>query len=76
MDRMIDHGENILEGLKFQSSTLKEIKRKILSATNTLGLSSTLIKMIDRRSTSDKYVLYAGMIITCIIMFLAVRYLI
>lgn len=73
---MIDHGESLLDGLRVQSTSLKEIKRKILSATNTLGLSSTLIRMIDRRSTSDKYVLYAGMIITCVIMFLVVRYFI
>jgi hypothetical protein len=32
--------------------------------------------MIERRNTSDKYILIAGMVITCIIMFLTVKYLI
>lgn len=73
---MIDHGENVLGNVKHQNLTLKDIKRKTLSVANTLGLSTSLIKMIERRNTSDKYILYGGMIITCIIMFLAVRYLI
>ena len=32
--------------------------------------------MIERRNTSDKYILIAGMVITCIIMFLTVKYFI
>jgi Golgi SNAP receptor complex protein 2 len=76
MDKMIDHGETLLGSVKNQSLSLKEVKRKILSASNTLGLSSTLIRMIERRNVSDKYILYGGMIVTCIIMFLTVKYLI
>ena len=73
---MIDHGENVLNNLKEQSNMLKTVKGKILNITNSLGLSNTLIRMIERRSTSDKYILYGGMIITCIIMFLTIKYLI
>ena len=76
IDRMIDHGENVLGGIKQQNDMLKTIKRKIFNVANQLGLSNTLIRMIERRNTSDKYVLYGGMIITCIILFLAIRYLI
>ncbi len=73
---MIGHGEILLENLKNQTSMLKDVKRKILSVTNTLGLSNTLIRMIDRRNVSDKYILFGGMIITCIVMFLTIKYLI
>lgn len=76
VDRMIQHGENVLENLKGQSSMLKEVKRKMLNVTNTLGLSNTLIRMIDRRNISDRYILFGGMIITCIVMFLTIKYLI
>ena len=72
---MIDHGENSLNNLKEQTSMLKTIKGKMLNITNSLGLSNTLIRMIERRNTSDKYVLYGGMVITCIIIFLTVKYL-
>jgi len=73
---MIDHGENVLNNIKEQSQMLKTVKGKILNITNSLGLSNTLIRMIERRNTSDKYILYGGMIITCIIMFLTIKYLI
>ncbi len=73
---MIEHGENLLENLKNQTSMLKDVKRKILSVANTLGLSNTLIRMIDRRNISDRYILFGGMIITCIVMFLTIKYLI
>ena len=76
LDRMIDHGENTLKSIKEQSSMLKTIKGKMLTITNSLGLSNTLIRIIEKRSTSDRYILFGGMVITCIIMFLAVKYLI
>lgn len=74
MDRMIDHGENVLKHVQTQNDFLKDFKRKILNVTNSLGLSNSLLGMIERRNTSDKYVLFGGMLITCIIMFLAVKY--
>ena len=42
MDRMIFQGETALGNLKEQNSMLKEVKRKILSVANTLGLSGNL----------------------------------
>lgn len=72
---MIAHGEDTLSNLKEQSSALKTIKTKMLNVGNALGLSTSLIRMIERRNQSDKYVLYGGMVITLIIMFMAVRYL-
>ena len=76
MDRMIEHGENVLGSIKGQSEMLKGVKSKMLNVGNALGLSRTLIKMIDRRSVSDRYLLVIGMIVTCIIMFLTVKFLI
>lgn len=73
---MIVHGENALDHTKKQNSMLKDIKRKMFNVSNTLGLSGTLIRMIERRNTSDVYVLLAGMFITIVVMFLTVKYLI
>lgn len=75
MDRMIAHGEDTLANLKEQNSALKFIKTKMLTVTNSLGLSNTLIRMIERRNKSDKVFLYGGMIVTLIVMFLTVKYL-
>ena len=73
---MIAHGENTLSNLQEQHSMLKNVKRKMITITNSLGLSNTLLRMIERRSASDKYILYGGMIITVIVMFLTIKYLI
>jgi len=75
LDRMIAHGEQTLTNLKEQNSALKFIKTKMLNVTNSLGLSNTLIRMIERRNRSDKFVLYGGMIITLFIMFLTLKYI-
>ena len=72
---MIAHGENTLLNLKEQNSMLKTIKTKMLNVTNSLGLSNSLIRLIERRNANDKYVLYGGMLITLFIMFLTVKYL-
>ncbi|KAL4217878.1 Golgi SNAP receptor complex member 2 [Mactra antiquata] len=75
MDNLIGHGSSILTSLKDQRFTLKNAHKKILDMTNTLGLSNTVMRFIERRTTQDKVILYTGMIVTCIIMFLAWKYL-
>ena len=72
---MIAHGEGTLSSLKEQNSALKFIKTKMLNVTNSLGLSNTLIRMIERRNQSDKFILYGGMVFTLFIMFLTVKYI-
>lgn len=75
MDNLLGYGSSILTNLKDQRFTLKNAHKKILDIANTLGLSNTVMRFIERRTTQDKYILYTGMIVTCIIMFLAWKYL-
>ncbi|XP_053389703.1 Golgi SNAP receptor complex member 2-like, partial [Mercenaria mercenaria] len=75
MDNLLGHGSSLLTNLKEQRYTLKNAHKKILDIANTLGLSNTVMRFIERRTTQDKYILYTGMIVTCIIMFLAWKYL-
>ncbi|KAK2554261.1 Golgi SNAP receptor complex member 2 [Acropora cervicornis] len=49
--------------------------KRILDIASTLGLSNTVIRLIDKRATQDKWIVFGGMIVTCIIMFLVVKYL-
>ena len=53
---------------------IKGIKTKVIDVANTLNLSSTVIRLIEKRSARDKWVLFGGMIATCIVMFLIVRW--
>lgn len=75
MDNLLNHGSNIFMNLKEQRFTLKNAHKKVLDITTTLGLSNTVMRFIERRTTQDKYVLYMGMFVTCVIMFLAWKYL-
>jgi Golgi SNAP receptor complex protein 2 len=37
-------------------------------------MSNTVMRLIERRSEGDKYVLVGGMLFTCIVMYLVVRF--
>ncbi|XP_060059279.1 Golgi SNAP receptor complex member 2 isoform X1 [Erinaceus europaeus] len=75
MDDLIGGGHNILEGLRAQRLTLKGTQKKILDIANMLGLSNTVMRLIEKRAFQDKYFMIGGMLLTCVIMFLVVQYL-
>lgn len=75
MDELLGSGSSILTGLREQRVTLKGAHKKILDIANTLGLSNTVMRLIEKRTYQDKYVLFGGMFITCVIMILVVKYL-
>eukprot|EP00055_Hartaetosiga_balthica_P002150 m.2909 g.2909 ORF g.2909 m.2909 type:complete len:124 (-) comp1972_c0_seq2:170-541(-) len=75
IDDLIMQGTKILSDLDEQGEVIKRIKRGLLDIGNTLGLSNTVMRMIEQRSTQDMYILVAGMIITVVIMILVFIYL-
>jgi len=75
VDELLHTGTSILSNLRDQRGTLKTVQRKVLDMMTTLGLSNTVMRLIDRRTHQDKFILFGGMIITCVIMFLAWKYL-
>ncbi|XP_065052354.1 Golgi SNAP receptor complex member 2-like [Rhopilema esculentum] len=75
MDEMLDNGSNILANLRDQRMSLKGIQKRIFDIGSTLGLSNTVMRLIEKRGTQDKWILYGGMLITFFIMYLAFSYL-
>uniref|UniRef100_A0A0F7ZDU3 Golgi SNAP receptor complex member 2 n=1 Tax=Crotalus adamanteus TaxID=8729 RepID=A0A0F7ZDU3_CROAD len=75
MDDLIGSGTSILQGLRDQRVTLKGTHKKIMDIANMLGLSNTVMRLIEKRAFQDKYFMIGGMLVTCIIMFLVVQYL-
>ena len=73
MDDMLSQGASVLENLREQRGTLKGAQKKMLDVFNTLGMSNTVIRLIERRSQGDKYILIGGMVATCIFMWIIVR---
>ena len=75
LGQMLYSGSATLDQLKNQRGSLKGVRKRMLDIGNTLGLSSTVMRMIDKRGTQDKWIVYGEMILTCIVMFLSVKYL-
>eukprot|EP01088_Endostelium_zonatum_P017302 TRINITY_DN5030_c0_g1_i1.p1 TRINITY_DN5030_c0_g1~~TRINITY_DN5030_c0_g1_i1.p1 ORF type:complete len:234 (-),score=25.16 TRINITY_DN5030_c0_g1_i1:44-745(-) len=52
-----------------QNDLIKRLHEKMLDIGNTLGLSNSVMKMIDRRQFVDKLITYSGMVIILTIIF-------
>jgi Golgi SNAP receptor complex protein 2 len=71
---MLTSGSNILENMRSQRSTLKSTHRRMMDIANTLGLSNTTMRLIEKRALEDKYILLGGMFVTCVIIVLLIVY--
>ncbi|KZC06121.1 PREDICTED: Golgi SNAP receptor complex member 2 [Dufourea novaeangliae] len=75
MDDLLQSGSTILDNLKDQRITLKGAHKRLIDIGNTLGLSNTTMRLIERRAREDGFVLVGGMIFTCIVIVLVIIYL-
>lgn len=68
VDDMLSSGNSILNSLKNQRDLLKGARNRMVTIGSTLGLSDHTIRLIERRLTEDRYVMFFGMFVTlCII---------
>ncbi|XP_056404690.1 Golgi SNAP receptor complex member 2 isoform X1 [Hyla sarda] len=75
IDDLLGSGTSILDGLRDQRKTLKGTQKKILDVANMLGLSNTVMRLIEKRAFQDKAIMISGMVVTCVVMFLVFKYL-
>ncbi|KAG2547104.1 membrin-11-like [Panicum virgatum] len=68
LEEAYDTGVAILHKYADQRDRLKSAQRKALDVLNTVGLSNSVLKLIERRHRVDKWIAYAGMIITIVVM--------
>jgi len=74
MDDLLAQGATVLDSLRDQRDMLKGIQRRVLDVAATLGMSNTVMRLIERRQEGDKWVLLGGMLLTCLVMFLTIRF--
>lgn len=74
MDAMLITGSGILENLRDQRTTVKGAQRRLFDIANSLGLSNTTMRLIEKRASQDKLILFGGMLFTCVVMFIVVSY--
>ncbi|KAI0656618.1 golgi SNAP receptor complex member bos1 [Cubamyces menziesii] len=75
LDDFIAQGRAVLDDLVDQRNVLKGTQKRLLDAANTLGLSRDVIGWIERRSTQDMYIFFAGAVFTFFCFFLIWKYL-
>ncbi|KAI2810548.1 Golgi SNAP receptor complex member 2 [Blomia tropicalis] len=75
IDDIIATGGAALNSLRDQGSRLQEARTKIFEIGNTLGLSNSVMRLIEKRATSDRFILFGGMFIFTIFMFLILKYM-
>ncbi|XP_010553796.1 PREDICTED: membrin-11-like [Tarenaya hassleriana] len=67
-------GVAILSKYSEQRERLKRAQRKALDVLNTVGLSNSVLRLIERRNRVDTWIKYAGMIATIVILYLFIRW--
>lgn len=68
VDDMLSTGNNIMDSLRNQRDLLKGARTRMITIGSTLGLSDHTIRLIERRLSEDRKVMFAGMFVTlCII---------
>eukprot|EP00919_Chromeraceae_sp_WS-2016_P056535 GHVR01134206.1.p1 GENE.GHVR01134206.1~~GHVR01134206.1.p1 ORF type:complete len:121 (+),score=22.87 GHVR01134206.1:428-790(+) len=64
IDGMIAQGTAVVTRMGIQNETLKNAKRKVLDVANQVGLSASLIGVIERRHTIDWWIIIGLIIFT------------
>ncbi|KAL2342635.1 hypothetical protein Fmac_003920 [Flemingia macrophylla] len=62
-------GEAILSSIHGQRERLKSAHRKALDILNTVGISNSVLRLIERRNRVDQWIKYAGMLFTVVFLF-------
>jgi Golgi SNAP receptor complex protein 2 len=70
VSEIIGSGQASLSSLVEQRQRLKGIKRVVFQITNKLGLSNSLMRIVERRDATDAYLVIGGMILTLIVLYL------
>jgi Golgi SNAP receptor complex protein 2 len=61
----------VLESLRSQRGVMKGVHRRVLDMASTLGVSTGLMRMIERRTTGDRIIVYGGMALLSALLFAA-----
>ena len=71
LDEFNDLAGQVLGALRGQRTVMKSAHRRVLDVAASLGVSSSLMRMIERRTTGDKIVVYGGMVVVVGVIVLA-----
>ncbi|XP_021763182.1 membrin-11-like [Chenopodium quinoa] len=67
-------GVAILSKFAEQRESMKSAHRKLLDVLNTVGLSNSVLRLIERRNRVDTWIKFAGMILTFVVLIMLWRW--
>jgi hypothetical protein len=73
LDELEESGTGISSSLYSQNSMLRNAAQRVTSIANSMALSRTIIRAIERRSQTDRYIMFAGFAL--ILLFLLILWL-
>lgn len=68
IDEYTELADNVLGSLRAQRGVMKSAHKKVLDVATTLGISTTLMRVIERRTTGDKILVYGGALVVLMIL--------
>lgn len=68
VDELLDTGTNVLSQLREQRESFRSFDDRFRSIASNLGMSSTVMRLIERRSYTDKLILFGCMIVFTVFM--------
>ena len=74
VDELLDTGTNVLAQLRTQRESLRSFDQRFRDMMGNLGMSATVMRLIQRRTYSDKLILFGCMIAFCLMMIFVYLY--
>mmetsp|Transcript_1297 Transcript_1297/g.1753 ORF Transcript_1297/g.1753 Transcript_1297/m.1753 type:complete len:99 (+) Transcript_1297:448-744(+) len=68
------HKTSILSSLQLQEETLKRVKLRMLQMFHSLGMSESILMLIERRSRADLIIFFCLVVFTLLLMFALCQY--
>lgn len=68
LDDLLGQGSRVVDQLVGQNKTLKGARKKVLDVAHSLGVSKSLVDVINRRTSGDKFLVYGGMMLTLFVL--------
>jgi golgi SNAP receptor complex member 2 len=69
-DRIIEIGQSVHASLVNQNLRLEGSRSRVSEILGTLGMSQSLMKAIERKVGQDRVLVYGGMVVTIVVLFL------
>lgn len=74
VDDLMESGRATMSSLAMQRERLKASHRSALSMINTLGLSNSVMRMIQSRQKNDRYIVFGGIALCLLVLFLCIYF--